>query len=89
MEIREAIRTRRSVRQFTNRPISPGDIERPLDVAVRGRDHRMTQPWHFYVLGPKARRACGEALGARKAKRVDDPRTRVAVGVSELRGCRN
>ena len=31
MEIREAIRTRRSVRPFTNRPISRADVERPPD----------------------------------------------------------
>jgi nitroreductase len=34
----------------------------------------MTQPWRFYVLGPEARRGYGRALGARKAKRVEDPR---------------
>ena len=33
----------------------------------------MTQPWRFHVLGPEARRAYGEALGARKARRVEDP----------------
>ena len=36
-------------------------------------NHRMTQPWRFYVLGPKARRAYGAALGARKARKVEDP----------------
>ncbi len=39
----------------------------------------MTEPWRFYVLGPGARRAWGEALGARKAKRVEDPEAARAV----------
>ena len=33
----------------------------------------MTQPWRFYVLGPEARYAYGLALGARKAKKLEDP----------------
>jgi len=39
----------------------------------------MTEPWRFYVLGPVARRSYGEALGARKAKKVDDPEAAKAV----------
>ena len=44
-----------------------------LDAAVAAPNHRLTQPWHFYVLGPNARRAYGETLGSRKAKRIEDP----------------
>lgn len=79
MELHEAIHTRRSIKQFTDRPISREEIEQLLDAVVQAPNHRMTQPWRFYVLGPKARRAYGEALGARKAKRVDDPDTARAV----------
>ena len=73
MDALEAIDTRRSIKQFTARPVSRAEIEELLETAVRGPNHRLTQPWHFYVLGPDARRAYGEALGARKAKRVEDP----------------
>ena len=79
MDLHEAIRTRRSVRQFTDRAISREEIERLLDAAVQAPNHRLTQPWRFYVLGPEARRAYGEALGARKAKRVEDPVAAAAV----------
>lgn len=73
MDTLEAIRTRRSIRQFTDRPITRGEIERLLDAAVTAPNHRLTQPWRFYVLGPAARLAYGQALGFRKAKRVEDP----------------
>jgi len=73
MDILEAIRTRRSIRTFTDRPVTRDEIERLLDVAVQGPNHRMTQPWHFYILGPVARRAYGEVLGSRKAGKVEDP----------------
>jgi nitroreductase len=79
MDIFEAIRARRSVREFTNRPITRDEIVRLLEAAVQGPNHRLTQPWRFYVLGPAARRAYGAALGARKAKRVEDPEAARAV----------
>jgi nitroreductase len=79
MDLHEAIRTRRSVRQFTDRPVRRDEIERMLDAAVQAPNHRLTQPWRFYVLGPEARRAYGAALAARKAKRVEDPAAARAI----------
>lgn len=35
-------------------------------------NHRLTQPWRFYVLGPIARQAYGLALGVRKARKLED-----------------
>ena len=79
MDLHRIIHTRRSVRQFTDRPIGREDITRLLDAAVQAPNHRMTQPWRFYVLGPEARRAYGVVLGARKAKKVQDPDAARAV----------
>ncbi len=79
MDLLEAICNRRSVKQFTDRPISRDEIERLLEAAVQAPNHRMTQPWHFYALGPVARRAWGETLGSRKAKKVEDPEAARAV----------
>jgi len=90
MDLLEAIRTRRSIRQFTGRPVSREEIEALLDLAVEAPNHRLTQPWRFYVLGPAARRAYGETLGARKAKKIEDPEAaralvdKVAAGEAAL-----
>lgn len=73
MEVREAIETRRSIKRFTDRAVTRAEIETLLDAAVHAPNHRMTQPWRFHVLGPRARRAYGEALGRRKAMKVEDP----------------
>ena len=59
MDLSEAISSRRSVRQFSSRVITRAEIERMLDAAVQAPNHRLTQPWRFYVLGPDARRAYG------------------------------
>ncbi|HEX6307680.1 MAG TPA: nitroreductase [Longimicrobiales bacterium] len=72
MKVTDAIRERRSFRRFTDRAVTHEEIARLLDLAVLAPNHRLTQPWRFYVLGPESRRAYGAALGARKARKVDD-----------------
>ncbi len=73
MQTIEAIRGRRSIKRFTGRPITKSEIEALLDAAALAPNHRLTQPWRFYVLGPNARHAYGLALGERKARKLEDP----------------
>jgi len=73
MHVSEAISTRRSIKVFTSRPITREHIETLLASAVAAPNHRLTQPWRFYVLGPEAREAYGRALGERKARKIEDP----------------
>jgi nitroreductase len=75
----QLIFSRRSIKSFTDRAITRDDIETLLAAAAQAPNHRMTQPWRFYVLGPEARRGYGAALGARKAKRVEEPDAARAV----------
>ena len=72
MDVLHAMGMRRSIKRFTDRAVARADIDQLLEVAALAPNHRMTQPWRFYVLGPRARRAYGEALGARKARKLDD-----------------
>ncbi|HEY1177693.1 MAG TPA: nitroreductase [Phytomonospora sp.] len=73
MRASEAIRGRRSIKRFADRPVSRAELETILDAAVLAPNHRLTNPWRFYVLGPEARSAYGAALGSRKAKKLTDP----------------
>ena len=68
-----AIRARRSIKRFTDRPVARTEIETLLEAATLAPNHRLTQPWRFYVMGPQARYAYGMALGERKAKKIEDP----------------
>lgn len=68
----EVMRRRRSIKRFEGAPVPREVIERLVDVAVTAPNHHLTEPWRFYILGPAARRAYGEALGARKARRIED-----------------
>ena len=79
MNVSTAVDARRSIKRYTDRPVSQDELLRLLDAATKAPNHRMTQPWRFYVLGAEAREAYGAALGARKANRVDDPEAAEAV----------
>ena len=68
----EALHGRRSIRQFSPREVTRAEVETMLAAAVAAPNHRLTQPWRFYVLGPEARHAYGMALGNRKAKKIED-----------------
>jgi nitroreductase len=79
MQVSDAIQHRRSIKRFTDRPISRDDIDTVLAAAVLAPNHRLTQPWRFYVLGPDARYAYGLALGDRKARKLTDPDAAAAL----------
>jgi len=79
MQVRDAIRARRSIKRFDSRPVTREEIEALLEAASLAPNHRLTQPWRFYVLGPAARHAYGMALGERKARKLDDPERGRAV----------
>lgn len=73
MQLSQAIAQRRSIKRYTGRPVARAELETLLDAATLAPNHRLTQPWRFYVLGPEARYAYGLALGERKARKLDDP----------------
>src|SRR3954469_16302604 len=73
MRTLDAISNRRSIKRFTTRAVSREEIETILASAALAPNHRLTQPWRFYVLGPEARHAYGLALGERKARKIEDP----------------
>src|SRR5512147_364431 len=79
MHVTDAIRARRSVKRFTDRPVTRQEIETLLAAAALAPNHRLTQPWRFYVLGPEARYAYGLALGDRKARKLADPAAAAAL----------
>jgi nitroreductase len=69
----DAIRARRSIKRFTDQPVTRDQIEALIAAAINAPNHRLTNPWRFYVLGPESREAYGRALGDRKAKKQTDP----------------
>jgi len=85
MRATEAIRARRSIKRFTDRPITREQIEALLDAAVHAPNHRLTQPWRFYVLGPEARRAYGSVVAERKARKLENSDAATAMRANVTR----
>ena len=72
MSVIQAIRNRRSQKRFTDRPVSDSDIKALIEAAILAPNHKMTQPWGFVVLGPRARRSYGEIKAADRVKDEGD-----------------
>jgi nitroreductase len=58
--VEAAITGRRSVKEFEPRPVPREVIARLLDVAIWAPNHRLTEPWRFYVLDGASRERLGE-----------------------------
>ena len=72
MNVTEAIQSRRSIKRFADLAPAREQIESLLQAAVMAPNHRGTEPWRFYVLGPEARHAYGLAVGERRARKLED-----------------
>lgn len=59
-EIAEGIRNRRTVKLFLQRPVSRQLVLDAIEVARWAPNHHVTEPWHFYVLGPDSIREAVE-----------------------------
>jgi nitroreductase len=55
METWDAIRARRNVRQYQDRPIPPEDLDRILEAGRRSPSSTNWQPWDFVVVTDRAR----------------------------------
>jgi nitroreductase len=55
MQTWEAIRSRRNVRSFADRPITDSDLDQILEAGRRSPSSRNWQPWDFVLLTERAR----------------------------------
>jgi nitroreductase len=73
MDVLQAIHARTSVTKFRPDPVSRDVVEKLLDAAVRAPNHRLTEPWGFYVLGGAAKRRFAELRREHRARQFPDP----------------
>lgn len=55
MEAWDAIRSRRAVREYADRPIPPSDLDRILEAGRRAPSSMNEQPWDFIVVTERTR----------------------------------
>jgi nitroreductase len=54
MDVLEALRTRRSIRKYTNEEIPEADIRKIITAAMSGPSAANSQPWHFIIVKNKS-----------------------------------
>ncbi len=57
MDVLEAIQSRKSIRAFTDQPVSKAQVEELLRISQRAPSGTNTQPWHVYVCTGAVRQA--------------------------------
>jgi nitroreductase len=78
MQVEDAIRERRTLKEFTDAPVAAELVGELLELAVLAPNHHETEPWRFWVVGPKTLQAMSDATGDKKLLRSQ---TAIVVGV--------
>ena len=63
MNVSEAIRTKRAVRQFLDSPLPEEAVQSILNAGRRAQSSKNTQPWHFIAIRDRATLQALSALG--------------------------
>ena len=61
--IAERIRSRRTTKLFLKQEVSKDLVRDAIEVARWAPNHHLTEPWHFYLLGPEKIAACASLIG--------------------------
>jgi nitroreductase len=83
MDVLEAIRTRRTAGKI--RPdVPPRDlIEEIIEAATWAPNHRLNEPWRFFVLAGEARERFGRAMAEDACRSLPDPNGEQARALAE------
>lgn len=74
MEVTDAILTRRSVKIFKDiEPVKKEVVEELLEAATMAPNHRLTEPWRFFVLQGDGRLPLSRAMGDWIKEIEEDP----------------
>lgn len=78
MELYEALRTRRTATTFSDQPPPREAVQRIILAATWAPNHRLTQPWRFFVIGGDERDRFADAVtAAMDAKQADSTRVKL------------
>lgn len=84
MQLEEAIRTRRTHKAFGPEPVDRATLDELFELARWAPNHKLTNPWRFRVLGPRAlERLKAAADDPVAAAKLDRAPTLVAVSATQ------
>jgi nitroreductase len=70
VDVEDAIRSRRTHKQYGAEPVDEASLRDLLDLARFAPNHHLTQPWRFRVLGPETRARIEAAAGEKEAMKL-------------------
>jgi nitroreductase len=70
VDVGDAIRSRRTHKQYSSEPLEDATLRDLLDLARYAPNHRLTQPWRFRALGPETRARIEAAVGEKEATKL-------------------
>lgn len=73
MDVLEAIHNRRTIHAWRPDPIPREQLEQILAAAVMAPNHKLTNPWEFYVVSGAAKEKLARLRGELKRSKAADP----------------
>jgi nitroreductase len=73
VELLEAILGRRTIHDFSSAPVAREQIETMLQAACWAPNHKLTNPWAFFVVSGAAKEQLAQLRGNLKRSKYDDP----------------
>jgi nitroreductase len=70
MDVGEAVRRRRTHKQYGSEPVDETTIRELVDLARYAPNHKLTQPWRFRLLGPETRARLEAVCGDKEAVKL-------------------
>jgi len=70
VDVEDAIRSRRTHKQYGSQPVDAATLRELLDLARHAPNHHLTQPWRFRVLGPETRGSVEALAGEKEAAKL-------------------
>lgn len=72
MDVQTAIKTRRTVYDYRDAPISRAEMEQILESAIWAPNHKLTNPWEFYAFSGQAKERLARLRGELKRSKFGD-----------------
>ena len=73
-EFAEVLQGRRTIELFLHTPVPDGLVLEALEAATWAPNHRVTEPWHFYLFGRDTIDACLDLVREIVTEKKGDPR---------------
>jgi nitroreductase len=70
VDVGDAIRSRRTHKQYGSEPLDEVALRDLIDLARFAPNHHLTQPWRFRALGPETRARIDAAAGEKEAMKL-------------------